>query len=385
MKSEVPVFMTRVECPVCKTVNEYETIKLGAYTENGRDSDFCPTGRVWRNQKYQHVNPLLYFMATCASCYYTRELNKSFKEWKSDTAFRSFRQKNIREKHLNQLAKPEGLIKTLGSALDPLNAPNETAIVKLLLGIFAENLLDRPSSLDLGRWYLRIAWLFREMAGGPADGADSEHIHRARMQTMLSSLRKTVDNCQQQVENIRDLVSQQPQVGPPVEDPYRMAMDTWCSHLDPILKSVDDLLVWRGDITEQPAVPPAMPSSNAFGGYPSFVAFLASITHQNRIIPADEFEAISLSLHCYGKAYEESREISGGNQKIQVAYMIGELARRAGEKDQALEYFNAAIRTGQEFIHQNRNDAAKTALARKILEMAVGQGRKCMDAGNSGL
>ena len=129
MTSEVPVFMTRVECPVCKTVNDFETIKVGAYTEHGRDTDFRPTERVWRNTKYQHINPLLYFTATCSSCYYTREFNKSFKEWKTDPAFRSFRQKIVREKHLNALAGPGALIKLLGMALAPQNAPNESAII----------------------------------------------------------------------------------------------------------------------------------------------------------------------------------------------------------------------------------------------------------------
>jgi hypothetical protein len=64
--------------------------------------------------------------------------------------------------------------------------------------------------------------------------------------------------------------------------------------------------------------------------------------------------------------------------------MIGELARRAGELEMAREYLQSAMRTGQEFIHQHRNDYAKTALARKILEMAVEQARKCTSAGDSG-
>jgi hypothetical protein len=384
MKSEVPVFMTKVECPVCKTINEYETIKVGAYIEEGRDSDFCPTERMWRNPKYQQVNPLLYFMATCSSCYYTRELNKSFKEWKTDSAFRSFRQKTIREKHLNQLADQHGPIKLLGSALDPAGAPRETAVAKLLLGVFSEQLLDRPSALDLGRWYLRIAWLFREMAGGETGGADVEQVQRKRLQTMLGSLRETFDNCRQQVESFQGLVNQLPQVGPVSEDPYRMAVGNWSTNLDPIIRSMDELLAWRGD-TPESVVPGAAATmsgglGNSFGGYPTFGEFLETLVRRSREVPLNEFEAISLSLRHYRKSYEESREISGSNQKIQVAYMIGELARRAGELEQAREFFTAAIRYGQEFIHKNRNDATKTALARKIVELAVEQSRLCKEA-----
>src|SRR3990170_5366793 len=95
---ESPFYISRVECPVCKTVNDFETIKMGAYNESGRDSDFCPTGREWRNQKYQAVNPLLYFMVACSSCFYAREFNRNFREWKDDTAFRTYRQKIVRQR-----------------------------------------------------------------------------------------------------------------------------------------------------------------------------------------------------------------------------------------------------------------------------------------------
>jgi len=380
MKPEVPVFMTRVECPVCKTVNEYATIKMGAYTENGRDTDFCPTGRVWRNQKYQHVNPLLYFMAACSSCFYTREFNKTFKEWKSDSAFRSFRQKIIREKHLNMLASPDGLIKPLGIALDPENAPQETAITKLLLGILEEKMLERPSDLDLGRWYVRIAWIFREMAGGSKTKFGAEQIQKARLQTMLKSLRESFGHCERQMDDIQGLIDERPGA----EDPCRSALGGWRSSLNPVLKSVDDLLSWQDqDMPRSAASPDDESAVVAFGGYASFDAFLHAIAGQNPEIPRNEREAVLLSLHHYRRAYEESRDVSGGNQKIQVAYMIGELARRAGEIDQAEQYFNVAIRAGHEFIYKHSQDRARTALARKILEMAIERLHECRDAGKT--
>ena len=76
MSNESPLFLTKVECPVCKTINEFETIKVGAYVEEDHDTDFCPKGRRWHNPKYAIYNPLLFFMATCENCYYTREFNQ---------------------------------------------------------------------------------------------------------------------------------------------------------------------------------------------------------------------------------------------------------------------------------------------------------------------
>ena len=102
----------------------------------------------------------------------------------------------------------------------------------------------------------------------------------------------------------------------------------------------------------------------------------------NRRVAA--YRAMSLSLQYYRQAYEGSREISGDNQKIQIAYMIGELARRVGQLPLAREFLSVAIRNGQEFIHQFRDDKAKTALARKILEIAVEQSRLCKNPADQG-
>ena len=53
MPNDSPFFLTKIECPICKTVNEFETVKVGAYIENGRDTDFCPKEILWRFPKYE--------------------------------------------------------------------------------------------------------------------------------------------------------------------------------------------------------------------------------------------------------------------------------------------------------------------------------------------
>ena len=67
MTSDSPFFLTKVECPICRTINEFETVRLGAYVEGGRDTDFCPTEITWSQPKYQAYNPLLFFIACCSN------------------------------------------------------------------------------------------------------------------------------------------------------------------------------------------------------------------------------------------------------------------------------------------------------------------------------
>lgn len=67
MATESPFLLFRVECPICKQLNEFETIRVGAYAEEGRDTDFCPANVKWRFPRYQGYNPLVFFIATCTN------------------------------------------------------------------------------------------------------------------------------------------------------------------------------------------------------------------------------------------------------------------------------------------------------------------------------
>ena len=111
MAKDSPFLLFKVECPICKTLNEFEMVRVGAYTEEGRDTDFCPLNVNWRFPKYQAYNPLVFFTATCSNCYYTRELTNSFKDWKNDNTFRTYRLKAVKDKHLEQLSTAGSVIK----------------------------------------------------------------------------------------------------------------------------------------------------------------------------------------------------------------------------------------------------------------------------------
>jgi len=162
MKRASTFNINRIECPVCGTQNEFKGVKPKAYVETGRDTDFCPLGRDWRDSRHQVRNPLLYFMATCKRCFFTHELNKEFIEWNNCLEFNSPAFLVLKRKHLTELNQRKGAIKKMGKALRPSKNPFSSAVIKFLLGIYDENLKPDPSTYNLGRYYLRIAWLFRE-------------------------------------------------------------------------------------------------------------------------------------------------------------------------------------------------------------------------------
>jgi len=390
MTTETPFFLSKVECPICKTINEYETVRVGAYVEEGRDSDFCPREIKWRFQKYDGYNPLVFFVATCSNCYYSREFTPAYKDWKRDNNFRTYRLKAIKDKHLDQLATADSFVKRLGDAIDIPRNPNKSAILKLHLAAFDELLFEHHSLLDLGRYYLRIAWVFRDMESG-------ENPQKIRLRGMLYDLEAKCDQMVDAVKQAREKAgdfstTMQAQFE---EDtvtaelkaqmmPYRERFDGELGRVGERLDQLDlQIGSLAGLIDEFRSVGmglDAAGASDGFAGFASFEEFLLDARHLWDGIVTTEHEALIKAVKYYRQAFTEGRGIAPGNQQIQASYLIAELSRRIGDYETAREYFNATIKHGQEFIYRNRDDKSQTALARKILELAIEQGKTNMQA-----
>jgi uncharacterized protein (DUF2225 family) len=390
MSNESPFFLSKIECPICKTLNEFETVKMGAYYENGRDTDFCPKDIKWRYPRYQGHNPLLFFTATCANCYYTREFNNTFKDWKNDNAFRTYRLKTVKEKHLEKLAVADSIIRSLGEAVNTVQHPNESAIVKLLLAIYDEQLAERHSSLDLGRFYLRIAWVFRDLETGENPGITFLKGLMLELDRQFANFEQTLAKSQVELQTFaRHLFShfETDKISAEVKSrmyPYREKFTLQLESLEQNRAGLDhDAKACGGLMNEYKAAALGSDGSGnglCFGQYPSFVEFLLSSKKNWDGIVTSEREALQQAAYHYKKAFAGGRDISPGNQQIQASYLIAELSRRIDDYDEARQYFNSTIKHGQEYIYENRKDPSRTALARKILELAIEQGKANMQA-----
>jgi hypothetical protein len=117
-----------------------------------------------------------------------------------------------------------------------------------------------------------------------------------------------------------------------------------------------------------------------FGGYPSLQGFLRQIKSSWEFAPLDEHDALFHAIEFYKSALEGGHEIQPGNQQIQATYLIAELSRRVSRNVEAKLYFNNTIKAGQQFIFDNRGDQTRTALAKRITELALAQGRSNLAA-----
>jgi tetratricopeptide (TPR) repeat protein len=388
MTSESPFFLTKIECPICKTINEYETIRVGAYTERDRDTDFCPTERIWRNPRYQSFNPLLYFTSTCEHCFYTREFNNSYKSWNEDSYFKTYRLKVVKSKHLNMLAEADSPIRLIGEALDANRYPNETAILKMILAILDECFNDRKVDLDLGRFYLRIGWLFREKIRGANPQETMIKGFMTEIYNRLKGLDRSLETFGDQVSELEQtLVGQfnDTKLSADMKSSLMPIQEKYTDELNAIKELIDNtqngLISLRETHQEHKEASLGVSDDDSvpgFHSYPSFRDFLILLADKIEGIPLNEKDALTLAVKHYKQAFENGKEISPGNQQIQATYLIAELSRRIGDFDQAKEYFNNTIRTGQEFVYRHKGDQSRTALARKILELAIEQGRNNM-------
>jgi len=390
MANESPFLIFKVECPVCKTINEFEQIKVGAYVEGGRDTDFCPRDVQWRSPKYQAYNPLVFFTATCSNCFFTREFTNKYREWKTDTAFRTYQLKTLKTRHLEQLSVADSIVRKLGEAIDTTRYPNESAILKMHLAIFDALQVEHPSYLDVGRFYLRIAWVFRTLdSGGDPNFAVLSGLVRdieskaARFESAIAETQQSLDGLAESVKahfSVSNLTAElQSQMLA-----YRDRHDQHLTDLNQQISRTRDLhAAFKTMLNEYRDTLLGVRSSQGqptFGEHASVSDFLLKLQPHWSGIVADEREAIEQSINYYKQAFAGGREIDAGNQQIQASYLIAELSRRIGDYDGAKQYFTSTIKAGQEFIYQNRHDQSRTQLARKILELAIEQGRANLQA-----
>jgi len=380
-KAVDPFYYSQLECPVCKTLNEFENIKSGSYTENGRDPDFRPTGRIWLNPEYNKYNPLLFFIGTCKKCFYSREFNQDYKNWQKDTSFKTYRLKAIQESHLKDLAKSDGIVRLMGQHIDHAKYPFESAVIKFLLAIFDLKLQNRPLQLDIGRYFLRIGWLFRERANNNQgiDNKASDIFLKLRIEAndaglRLPKLEENVDAIKRMIEhNLPVMFESVPDIDRHIQH-IQQAINEVSSSLNSLTTANSKL---QQVLTKaEKALPGADSSAEAaFFEFTSFEEYLKLIRELWDEVPFSEEDALQKAAHYYEKAYQSSGEISQGIQQVQAAYLIGELSRRVNNTENANQYFNQAIRLGREIVMGKQADKSTVSFTKKLLEMAMEQAR----------
>ncbi len=382
-RQEVPFTFFSLECPVCGQVNEYKKIKSGALLESTIDTDFWPQERIWKLQQYQDFHPYQFLILTCEKCFFTREADANFLEWKKDDLFVTQILPGLKSKHLKAINSKKELIYKLGANLDLARHPHPTLILKLLLAIADEKLSTEPNNFKMARYFLMLAWIFREQSwqAETSQLTSSWKILDKKLQTLFQAQKNHAAELQKfkaELEN-KFLKIKSPKENQPAGEELKDKCLKWIQETQSTFDFLNHWLSKLEQLLSEQKPSKYLPSAKLnpwgrkFNHHPNFISFLKSLKSKEKEIPVTEKEALELALIYYKKSFQELDILGREIQKAQTGYLIGELSRRVGDSSTALQYFNFSIRQTQELLQDNLNPDYNLALAQKINQLAQQQ------------
>jgi hypothetical protein len=216
----------------------------------------------------------------------------------------------------------------------------------------------------VARFYLRIAWLYREMAAPETPGTTGQdHLQELRLR-----LGTRQEEWIQWLEEARSLAA---------------SLATNTGHPDPagLLGEIDSrvtrlLADWRALLAGAPVGPEPVREVSGYFEFSSHLEFLKRLRDRWTEVPLCEADAVAFALKYYIQFFEQSRSFPQPELEVQTAYLIGELAYRNGQTQVASGYFNHAIRKGQQLMHEFKKDTNRTNYIRKLVEMSIEQGKR---------
>lgn len=371
-KPTSPFESVLVSCPACGKGFLEQRINPGSYRVTSSDTDFYPAQRVWLHPDLSHLSPLAYFMQTCPSCFFTTEANETIFQMGPQLASENIQQKLQIERHLDQIEKPGSFLDKLAAGYKTGSQAYSRIVIKFLLGIYDEKLKDQYSNYNLARYYLRLAWVFRE---SHLSEPDENQTERGLLKENLQKLSQQHKKYLGQAEKLRELLEEEFLTVDPGPHNYSDSGP----HYQEILKSLeeqvlpagqktDDLLAFLNDKVGFADEIDSLISPGDF----NLASFLLDLKSVWPGVPLNETEALKFSLSYYNQYFDSLPERTSLGPQVQTAYLMGELFRRVGEYPQSRKFFSLAISLGENCL-QKEKETYRSAFARKIIDLASQQ------------
>ncbi|HCR16465.1 MAG TPA: hypothetical protein DIU35_03195, partial [Candidatus Latescibacteria bacterium] len=160
--------MYTIVCPACNCENKFPRLKRDIYRTRNTEPDGHPLEVKWmvKSEFPEWLTPLNFFWGVCERCFYTGQLDDAdFRQWeKNSKKFLGMYHDGLLDNLAAQADTGQGPMKAIIKGLVPED-PFGTAIAQFYLGIFSECLKTAPIAGNIARFYLRIAWLYRDAPG----------------------------------------------------------------------------------------------------------------------------------------------------------------------------------------------------------------------------
>jgi diguanylate cyclase (GGDEF)-like protein len=150
-------------CPICETTNNFARLKPDICRPGQQEGDGHP--RVWRWTKpgFDSVDPKLFFWGVCQKCRFAGELDDAdFRtSYQDPDGYKSRYSPEGLQRLVQWSSSGKGVVQALGKLLSD-DDPLASTLVKFHLGVFSQCLLTRFVAGNIARYYLRVAWLYRD-------------------------------------------------------------------------------------------------------------------------------------------------------------------------------------------------------------------------------
>jgi len=163
MAKETPFVPIKVKCPFCGIESTQRYIKSRMYKNEVVEEDSHVAVYAWENPEFAAVRPNFYHIWHCPTCHFCDEKEVFRGEDSSGGKLEL-----IKEKLLIHSRMPNSMIANMG---DRINFEKDvyhvdSAILAHILAIHEQELLslNMRQFAKLARFYLRLAWLYREKA-----------------------------------------------------------------------------------------------------------------------------------------------------------------------------------------------------------------------------
>jgi uncharacterized protein (DUF2225 family) len=356
-------------CPACNRGFLEQRLSPHSYRVVESDTDFYPAKKIWKSAELSNFSPLSYFMQTCPGCHFTVEANgSSFYQDPSHNPDNPQLRLQV-ERHAAELAYPDSLIGKLVNRYGVSKQNFERVVIRFLLGIYDEKLKDYYSNYNLGRYYLRLGWVFRE----------NRNLNLTRHSEDLTALQKNLEDLADrqhsyldQIEKLKDTLDRNfltlsGESSPAIDSErlFQMLIEKLNQQVLPAGENTEHLLEQlRQKASLNGSFEAADPEAQV-----SLASYLLDLKTIWPGVPLNETEALKIAVSYYHQYFDSLPKGASTGPKLQTAYLIGELWRRVGDYDMSRKFFSLAITLADQCVRKE-TESYRSAFARKITDLA---------------
>ncbi|NIA13539.1 MAG: DUF2225 domain-containing protein [Nitrospiraceae bacterium] len=362
-----PFVSKSVACPLCRKASRHRFFRQRLFVPEKRESDQHITSYKWLVNDVRRVHPPYYAVIHCPYCLYA-DMADDFEDGASTAAFPEV-VRGIRRGRLDKV-----VVQLLGDVVNYQEIDFQSALNLHLLAIYFQQLAaeDLQDVYKIGRFYLRVAWLYRERASAaaPEAGAATEEAPPSEVDEApgvvlghVQALRNLILDIERRAGELKPLAQARARAADCVDpEAYSGALSDFLGLMALQKKAVARLEVcceWDVAGLLEGASGAAAPVADTAGASEGYLAvphepYMKKLKTLWESVPLNEDEAMVAAIAHFKKALSGDARLGSFQSYVTVANLVADLMVRRGDADGASAMAKSIYQTAA----QARQDAS---------------------------